>query len=71
MVSVISFFMGLGYQPSAQNPTRRARESHFICLLPFDLFGMGDLPGVNTPADIALGVIVTQKLPHYDKVVIP
>ena len=29
------------------------------------------LPGVKTPADIALRVIETCKLPHHDKVVIP
>ena len=34
-------FTGVGYQPPAQPLTWRARGSHFVSSLPFDLFGMG------------------------------
>ena len=40
-------FTGMGYQPPEPNPQPGGPEgSHFVWPLPFDLFGMGDLPGV-------------------------
>ena len=59
--------MGEGYQPFAQPPTWRTRGSLFVCLLLFDLSGMGDPTRSIAPAGIALEVTGTRKHPHHDK----
>ena len=64
LVSVtVSVFMEQGPYPSAQPPTWRTRGSLFVWSLPYQEY--------KTPADIALGVIETSKLPHHDEVVTP
>jgi hypothetical protein len=52
-------------------PTPKLEDQglHFVWTLPFDLSGMGDLPGVYAPVSILLQVTGAHKPPLHDNAV--
>ena len=73
LVSVtVSVFMEQGRYPCAQPPNWRTRGITLCLVSTLRPFKHGwPYQKHKTPADIALGVIETSKLPHHDKVVTP
>jgi hypothetical protein len=65
------FFTVRGCQPLAQPPTWRTRLSLLVCIIPFELSGMGGPTSSYATAVIPLRVVWPHKPHHYVKVETP